>query len=122
MEAIGNLARMEGLSNVQVLWCDLEAQNGIKIQDGSIDVGILINTFFQFEDRDLAIQEIARTMRNGSKLFVVDWSDSFGGLGPQPTQVATESDVRAHIESHGFVFERNFDSGDHHYGLAFRKA
>ena len=121
VEAIGDLARRENLDNVSVLWGDIETQDGTKIGDNKLDVGILVNTLFQIEDKGVAVVEMSRALRSGGKLFVIDWSESFGGLGPQPDMIITEKDTRALFEQHGFVYERSFDTGDHHYGLAFRK-
>lgn len=121
VEKIGNLARAKGLSTVHPLWCDLEQEQGIKIEDEILDVGVMINTLFQLEDTQTALEEIRRTIRSGGKFFVVDWSESFGGLGPQPDQVIGEQQTQAIVEEHGFIYERAFDAGDHHYGLAFRK-
>ena len=121
VEKIGTVARQKNLTAVHPLWCDLEQEKGVKIVDGVLDVGLLINTLFQLVDKDVAVQEVWRTLRAGGKLFVVDWSDSFGGLGPQPADVFSQENAKALLEEHGFVFERTFDAGDHHYGLAFRK-
>lgn len=121
LDTIAALAQKSGLNNVEVLWSDVEAPHGTKIDDGVLDAGLVSNTLFQFGDKVAAITEIMRTLRSGGKFFVIDWSESFGGLGPQPGDVITESDARALLETGGFVFERKFDAGDHHYGLAFRK-
>ena len=72
------------------------------------------------EDKDTALEEAKRIVRPGGKLMLVDWSESFGGLGPQPDQVIVAKDARELCEKHGFTHERDFDAGDHHYGLAFR--
>jgi len=121
VEKMGNLARSQGLTNVDPIWCDLEEAGGVKIANGVLDAVILINTLFQVEDKSAIIKEASRTLRSGGKLLVVDWSESFGGLGPQPNQVLNQPEAQALIESEGFVFERSFDSGDHHYGIAFKK-
>lgn len=121
VEKIGDLARSKGLSQVQPLWADLEDHGGTKIPDGVLDAAIMVNTFFQFDDRDTALQEVLRTLRSGGKFFLIDWSESFGGLGPQPEQVVTAEAAEAAAETVGFIFEHPFDAGDHHYGLAFRK-
>jgi len=105
--------------NVEPLWCDFEELGGVKIEDGILDAGIIVNTLFQIEDKKIMAQEIARTIRKGGKLFVVDWSESFAGLGPRPNDVVRESEARNIFEDAGFRFERNFDAGEHHYGLAF---
>jgi ubiquinone/menaquinone biosynthesis C-methylase UbiE len=121
VEKIGVMCRQQGLQTVQVLWCDIEEPKGIKLQDDTIDVGILVNTLFILEERVVAVNEIARTLRSGAKLFVIDWSESFGGMGPAPDHVITAADTTALFEGNGFIFEREYPTGPHHYGLAFRK-
>jgi ubiquinone/menaquinone biosynthesis C-methylase UbiE len=122
VEALVTKARKEHLSNVEVIWGDLEEMNGTKIADGALDAGVMINCLFQIEDKSTAVREVWRTLRSGGKFLVVDWSDSWGGMGPQLGQIVGQADARDIVESEGFVFERTFDAGAHHYGLAFRKA
>jgi ubiquinone/menaquinone biosynthesis C-methylase UbiE len=121
VEKIGDLARSKGLSQVQPLWSDLEVIGGSKIPDGVLDAAIMVNTYFQFDDRAVALAEVLRTLRSGGKFFLIDWSESFGGLGPQPGQVVAARTAEVEGETAGFNLERSFDAGDHHYGLAFRK-
>lgn len=121
VEKLGTVARSEGLNNVDPIWCDLEETNGVKIADNALDVVVLINTLFQLENKAATISEVARTLRPGGKFFVVDWSESFGGLGPQPGDVISSVAAQSLVESGHFVLERSFDAGDHHYGLAFKK-
>ncbi len=121
VETLGIMIHEARLRNVRTLWCDLEAPHGIKLQNGTLDAGLLSNTLFQFSDKRAGLTEIARTIRKGGKLFVIDWSDSFGGLGPRRDQLVSENDARTLVESIGFSIERTFPAGDHHYGLACRK-
>jgi len=121
VEKIGDFIRTEHLSNVQPLWCDLEEEHGIKINSGELDAGILVNTLFMIEDKEIAITEMARTVRSGGKFLVIDWTESFAGMGPQAASVVTAEMATDIFESHGFVLENEFPTGGHHYGLAFRK-
>jgi ubiquinone/menaquinone biosynthesis C-methylase UbiE len=118
---LGETARTKGLTQVRSIWCDAEELGGSKIPDGELDTAILVNTFFQFEDKAAALKEIMRTLRSGGRLFIVDWSESFNGLGPQPGHVVSEIEAKAMAEQEGFMFDTTFDAGDHHYGLALRK-
>ncbi|MCA9364122.1 methyltransferase domain-containing protein [Candidatus Kaiserbacteria bacterium] len=122
VERLGEIAREKGLTNIEPIWCDLEADGGTKLADGVLDAGVLINTLFQIEDKTTALREIARTIRSGGKFIVIDWTQSFAGIGPQSSQVVTESAARDMVEAAGFSFERSFPTGEYHYGLAFRKA
>lgn len=121
VEKIAENARLLGLTNVHPIWCDLEEPEGIKIPAGSIDVGILTNTLFLIEDKEAAIKEMARTLRTGANFYIVDWTESFSGMGPIEDHVITAATTTALLEANGFVLERDYPAGDHHYGLAFRK-
>lgn len=120
VERIAEIARKERLGNVEVLWCDLELKGGCKLKNGVLDAGLLSNALFQLDDKATALGEIRRLLHTGGKLLVIDWSDSFGGMGPQQNDVVSEADAKALIAKHGFAFERSFPAGEHHYGLAFR--
>lgn len=121
VERAGEIARRNNLLNVEVLWCDIEEQGGVKVADEVLDVAVLVNVLFQTEDREAALCEVHRTLRSGGKLFVIDWTEAWGGLGPHPDHVVTADAATALAETCGFVQERSFDAGDHHYGISFRK-
>ena len=121
VEKLGNAARSKGLEQVSPLWGDLEELGGTKVPEGVLDAAMLVNTFFQLEDKQTALREVSRTLRSGGKFFLVDWSESFGGLGPQADAVVTKQMALDYCEQEGLVLDRSFDAGDHHYGLAFRK-
>jgi ubiquinone/menaquinone biosynthesis C-methylase UbiE len=121
VEKLGELARLQGLSNVVTLWCDLEEMNGIKIPTNTLDAAILVNTLFQFKLKEVALEEIRRTLRPGGVLHVIDWSESYGGIGPQPQDVVTKEAAIQLCETAHLAFEREFTAGEHHYGFTVRK-
>jgi ubiquinone/menaquinone biosynthesis C-methylase UbiE len=120
VEKIGSMINEANLRNVDPLWCDLETENGIKISDSVLDVAIVINTLHQLENHEQAIAEKRRTMREGGVVYVVDWHESFGGIGPHPDCVICKQLAIDLFEAAGFILEREYPAGVHHYGLAFR--
>ena len=122
IETIGAMVKSKGLAQVQILWGDIEEEGATKIPESSIDVGIVVNTLFQVEDTAGMIAEVSRTLRPGGKLCVIDWSESFSGLGPQPEAVVDETTARALFETAGYTFKTTFPAGGHHYGIVFRYA
>lgn len=121
VEKLTEQARLQGLSNIYPLWCDLEEEGGIPLPDGVLDAGILVNTLFQIVDKESSIKEIRRVLRSGGVLQVIDWTESFGGLGPKSDQVVSQATATALLEAGQFVFEREYPAGDHHYGASYRK-
>ncbi len=121
VEKVSQQVQHLNLGNVYPLWCDLEEPSGIKIQTGVLDAAILVNTLFQIEDKLAAIREMGRTVRSGGNLFVIDWTDSSGGLGPRKDHVFSALEATALCEANNFILERHYPAGSHHYGLAFKK-
>jgi arsenite methyltransferase len=120
VEKLGDVVRMQGLGNVTPLWCDMEESGGIKLRDGVLDGALLSNTLFQLEDKETALREMRRTLRSGALFHVIDWTDSFGGLGPSQAMVVTKEQAIDLLEAVGFLYEREYPAGEHHYGIALR--
>ena len=121
IEKLGEHVRTAGWAHVVPVWGDVEAAEGVAIPPESVDVAMLVNTFFMFEDTQAALATIDRTLRPGGKLCLVDWSESFAGLGPSPEMVVVKQDAIDTLETFGYTLETEFPAGEHHYGLAFRK-
>lgn len=120
-EAAADLVRKERLSNVETIWGDLEALGGTKIKEGTLDMALISNTLSMLEDRHTSLLEAKRVLRAGGKLIIIDWSDSWGGMGSAPHMLVSEGAAKEFALQAGFSYERTFPAGGHHYGLAFRK-
>jgi len=116
-----NEARKRNLATVKVLWGDLERPGGSKLTDNSIDLVLISNLLFQVEEKAAVIAEAFRILRRGGRLAIIDWTDSFGGLGPDKRSVVSKDASYRLAENSGFVFLNEFQAGAHHYGIIFRK-
>lgn len=114
---IKNLATAEHRGNIDVLWGDIEQIGGTKLRDESVDAVIIANDLFQVEEKDNVIAEAKRILKPKGKVLVIDWLDSFSGIGPALENIVRESEARELLLRNGFEFAQKFDAGEHHYGL-----
>lgn len=121
LDRVKNLAREKNLHNVEVLWGDLEKIGGSGLGDSSVNSVIVSNILFQIENKEDFIKEAARVLKPGGKLLLVDWTDSFGGMGPAPEMVVSEDVVTSLFKKNGFIVDKNIYAGEHHFGKILRK-
>ena len=115
------LADAEGLGNIEILWANAEKPRGTGIADRSLAGVVLANVLFQIEEKEGFAKEVARILRSKGRIFIIDWKESFGGLGPQSSNIVSPSDAEALFVPHGCVKITEFDAGDNHYGLILEK-
>lgn len=118
---VKNEAKKAGLENVEVIWGDLEEEGGSKLDSDIADVVIASNILFQIKDKDAFLREILRVLKPGGKVCVVDWSESFGGVGPPEELVVSESAAKSLFEENGFLIDRSLSPGAHHYGFIAKR-
>jgi ubiquinone/menaquinone biosynthesis C-methylase UbiE len=111
----------KNINNIEVIWADLDEINGTTLQDSYVDRVAITNSLFQMENKDNTIKEAYRILKPKGKLLLIDWSDSYSGLGPKPGDVLKPDAARVLCEHCGFVFEKEINAGDHHYGFIFKK-
>ncbi|MFZ2522470.1 MAG: class I SAM-dependent methyltransferase [Minisyncoccia bacterium] len=116
-----NNSTKEGLYNIEVVWGNVEKPNGAKLRDSSVDLVFICNLLFQLDDKVGAIKEAKRILKPGGRVLVIDWSDSFGGIGPKPIDVVKKPKAKELFEKQGFSIDREISAGAHHYGLIFKK-
>jgi ubiquinone/menaquinone biosynthesis C-methylase UbiE len=117
---IKNSAAEEGIDWLEIVWGDFEKTEGSHVKNASVDVVILSNTLFQIEHIPSALAEAKRVLRKNGRLVIVDWTDSFGGMGPEPQRVVTKEKALTLAKEAGFTLFREFTAGAHHYGIILK--
>lgn len=111
----------KGFSNVEIVWGDLEKDHGSKIADESLDLVLISNLLFQVEDKKRVVTEAKRIVRPLARVAIIDWTESFGNMGPHTDRVVTKKEAYDLALEAGLLFVSEFEAGAHHYGLIFRK-
>ena len=122
LDGIGSRAKMDGTNNVEILWGDIERPNGVKIDDGSLDMVILANNLFMSKQKPAMMTEIARVLRPGGRLAIAEWKPTGISIGPDKDTVVPFNEAQKLAEEAGFVLEKNFEPGKYHYGLSLTKS
>lgn len=121
LEKLKHEAHNNRLPNIEALWGNVEKLGGTRLADASVDAVLACNILFQTEQKKDFPFEIKRILKPKGRVLVVDWKDSFGGMGPQPDHVVSQNDVRALFEKAGFLYEKEIRAGAHHFGLIFKR-
>lgn len=121
LDTIEKEAKEKKLTTITPVWGDAERSGGTRLRDGSIDIVVIANTLFQIDDKQGIATEAARIAKDGGVLLVVDWTDSFEGMGPHKDAVYTKEQAVELFGTHGFDIDREIDAGEHHYGIIMKK-
>jgi ubiquinone/menaquinone biosynthesis C-methylase UbiE len=116
-----NLAAGEGLSNVEVVQGDAQVVGGTHLPEGAFDMAIAANILFTLEDKNEFVAEIRRILKKSGQVLVIDWSASYGGLGPHEGHVVTRAAALKMFEQQHFSLVRDVPAGEYHWGFIVRK-
>ncbi len=117
---IKNKAGDEDVDNLKIILGDVEKVGGTKLKDELVDRVIASNILFQIENKRNFVIEAFRILKKGGKMLFIDWAaDSY--LMPKMKLLIPKEKVRELFEQNGFVFERDVDAGEHHYGMILKK-
>ena len=89
LDRIKTVADSEKLTNLDVLWGDIEKVGGSKVGTDKADLVFICNTLFQVTDRDSLLTEVFRITRPNGRVCVIDWEDSHFGMGPDQDKIVS---------------------------------
>ncbi|MEI8338108.1 MAG: methyltransferase domain-containing protein [bacterium] len=114
-------AKDEGLKNIRPIVGNIEKKGGTSLADGSVDLVIMANVAFALENKKEAVVEAKRILKKKGRILFIEWSDSFGGVGPHKDHVFKESEAMEIFLLEKFEMVQKIDAGEHHYGIIWRK-
>lgn len=109
------------LNNIKIIWSNLEKFGVCRINNESLDYGLIVNVLFQNKDRLAVLKESARMVKNGGKVLVIDWKEGRFPLGPEPDKKITPKELTDMAQEVGLSFYKEFEAGQYHYGMVFVK-
>lgn len=121
LNGVESMIKLERITNVETVWGDLERIGGVKIADGALDIGLLINNLYLSKQQAEMVKECVRMVRSGGTFVLVDWKPSGATFGPDPkTRVGAEAAMKLGTDA-GLQLVKEFVPGPYHYGFIFRK-
>ena len=121
LQSVESKSRLEGLSNIQYIWADLEVLGSTTIPDNSVDLAMIKNVLFQSHKHDAIIAEAARMIRPGGRVMVIDWKSPGSPLGPPLNIRVKKESVVAMAANFHLNKIAEFEAGQFHFGLIFEK-
>ena len=117
LENINRKIKLENIDNLEAVWSDMEIFGATKIESGSLDVTLLINTLYQSEKRAAIIREGVRMLKRGGLMMIVEWRDSASPFGPPLEKQVKIDPLKKAVQKLGLEIEEEFNAGRYHYGL-----
>ncbi len=121
LETINRRVKQENIKNIETIWSNLEIFKATKIESGSLDVAMLLNTLYQSRQRAEILREAIRMLKKGGKLIIVEWKNISSPFGPSKEDQVKAELLKANAQKLGLEIESEFDAGQYHYGIIFIK-
>lgn len=109
--------KLEGVSNVNPVWGDLERVRGISLPDESVDIGLIVNNLFMSAQQETMVRECVRMLRRGGRMIFVDWKPAGASFGPSPESRVTPEHAKNLAAAAGLTLEKDFEPGKYHWGF-----
>lgn len=121
LSGVESRGKMESAGNVETVWGDLERPGGVRLPDGAVDVGLIINNLFLSTQRPALVKECARLVKPGGTLVVVDWKPAGASFGPPSASRVPAEEAKQLALAAGLTVERDITPGQYHYGFICKK-
>lgn len=121
LESISSWVRTQALGNIQVVWSDIEMINKTPIPPKSLDMCFFMNVLCGLKNKQGALSETARLLKDDGQVVVVDWSKRLGTLGPSDDAMVDPKQLAEVATKCGLKLVKEIVVSDYHYCLIFKK-
>lgn len=118
LTAIGKRVRREGLTNVRYR---LGQDNDPKLPAGRLDVALAVDVLHETDDRVMLLRNLARALKPGGRIGVVEFKPGGGGPGPDAGARVAQDVIEAEAARAGLVVRRRETFLPFQYFLVFTR-
>lgn len=118
LERLSARAAAEGVTNVEAV---VSQEDRLPLPDGAVDAVLAANVLHEVPARAKLLREIARVLRPGGALAVVEWRKEEMEKGPPFAERLTYRQVARALRGAGFHAIERFEVGPYHYGMRARQ-
>lgn len=119
LAAIGKRVRREGLANVRRV---LGRGSDPKLPVGAIDAILAVDVLHENNDRVTMLANLARALKPGGRIGVVEFKPGGGGPGPDATERVAQAVIEAEASRAGLVLRRRETFLPFQYFLVFTRS
>ena len=121
LNGVESMIKVNNVTNIELVWGDLERLGGVKLPDGLLDIGLLINNLYLSKQQEMMVKECVRMVKPGGTFVLVDWKPTGATFGPDPkTRVSAEAALKLGLTA-GLQLVKELVPGPYHYGFIFKK-
>ena len=121
VDALRTHAQAQRLGTIEVRRVNLEKPGATGLADGAVHLVLIANILFQAEDRHSLLEEAIRILARDGSIALIEWGKEGGPLGPPVHLRVSQEEIKNMMEENGFHKEREFNAGEWHYGIIFKK-
>lgn len=121
LESINSQAKAGGFENIHTVWTDLEKYGATPVPENSVDAGFFINVMFMLKNRDEAIREAGRLLKDNGYLVIVDWQKKIGPLGPPEERMVNPEELTQIAGKANFQLVDKVPLNEYHFCYIFKK-
>lgn len=113
--------KQQNLSNIKVVWTNLEMVSRNPVKPNAIDMVLIINTLFESHKYYEILKEAHRILKHGGKIAIIDWIKQATPFGPPLDERVNLEKLKQIAYSLGLNKIKEWNPGPYHFGLIFKK-
>ena len=121
LESVRSRAKLEGLTNLETVWANLEEPTTIKIPANSLDAVFLKNVLFQNKKHKEIINGAVKLLKKGGKIIIVDWKKIGIPFGPPVDIRIDKENVKVIASALNLKLVEEAEFGEYFWGLIYQK-
>ena len=108
------------LDKFHFLEVDLEEKNATGLKDNFFDFILISQLLFQVKNPENILKEAKRVLSDNGNIFLIEWKDSFNGIGPDKKHLLDEKKMKKILEKENLEIFKELDAGKYHYAYLLK--